>query len=420
MLDTEMPCTVNTEPAETIIEPAEDIQVEIEDVSDFQNDVAEQEVVESEDLEGVAESLEAYSQLLKQAGDKGITKQSAAMMRIGMKQIDARLNIKREALSLEGFKTCTMRDGLQTTTVSMEDVKERVKELGKRIVEFIARLIERAKAIYQKLAGPKVKTQKAAQQLIAASRAFPAYPGGKMRGSVPENVSEDLKKKAAEIKERKGDIDEESKKIRIEDTTNIVADGENTYDTITTEKAYAVFLYDRLPKALMSVMKFAKDNVGKGDASEYIESVLDHTHSEMTKVVQASIGQDFLPGSIRLSWDMENLGFKIIQGTDSNGPIEVDLRPASAITKFAQECETVLAVMTDDASVNRHNGELQQLSDSLGAKLVTELDDPAVFGAITSLITKIRSLDVLAQVERQIVTSVFAKLAIAKHELTKY
>lgn len=420
MLDTEMPCNVNTEPADAIIEPAEDIQVEIEDVSDFQSEVAEQEVIESEKLEGVAESLEAYSQLLKQAGDKGITKQSAAMMRIGMKQIDIRLGISSEALSLEAFKTCSMSDGLQTTTVSVEDVKERVQALGKRIMEFIVKLIERAKVIYQKLAGPKAKAKQTAQQLIAASRAFPAYPGGKMRGSIPDNVSEDLRKKAEEIQSRKGDVDEESTKIKIEDPRNIVADGENTYDTIANEKAYIVFLYDRLPKALMSVMKFATSNVGKGNAQEYIESVLEHTHTEMTGVTQASIGQEFLPGSIRLSWDMDNLGFKIIKGTDAEGPIEVELRPASAITKFAQECESVLGIMTDDAAVNRHNSELQKLSNDLGAKLTVELDDPAVFGAISSLITKIRSLDVISQVERQIVTSVYAKLNIAKHELIKY
>lgn len=94
-------------------------------------------------VEDAAVALEAYRQLIKDAGPDGISRQAAAFMAVGMAQIDKALGIEKSQFTaaLESYDS-TPRSAIQRAAeVSVEAIGEKLKEAGKAIIEVIKRII---------------------------------------------------------------------------------------------------------------------------------------------------------------------------------------------------------------------------------------------------------------------------------------
>ncbi|MFO5979675.1 hypothetical protein ACLBSL_33935, partial [Klebsiella pneumoniae] len=70
-----------------------------------------------------------YIDLLNTAGDRRITKQSAAFMHVTLESIDKLIGF--EKISIEDFNA-TPSSAMRFVNISQEEIKERIESIGKK------------------------------------------------------------------------------------------------------------------------------------------------------------------------------------------------------------------------------------------------------------------------------------------------
>ncbi|HFH4533042.1 TPA: hypothetical protein ACGJ7A_005733 [Pseudomonas aeruginosa] len=104
-------------------------------------------IVQAEDelgrIEDAKEALEKFQGLLLQAGEDGISRQAAAFMHVGMESIDRILGIEKSELTaaLENYDASPRSAIQKAAVISLEDIKEKLKEAGKKALEIIKKII---------------------------------------------------------------------------------------------------------------------------------------------------------------------------------------------------------------------------------------------------------------------------------------
>lgn len=423
MPDCTAPNTTNTLPAEPILEP---VDPEVEDLQLLtEEDILEVKIVEveGEDLEAVSESLEAYSALLKEAGAKGITHQSAAFMRVGMNHVDHILGYSKSSTGLESYKTSTLRDGLRHVVISQEDIKERAKETVTKFIEFIKKLFAKAMELWDQVAGPKTKVAAKAETLKETVKVYPAYPGGRMRGEVPSDAPEDLKKHAEEIKSR-GESDKETGKIKIDNAGAVFAGSTNTYNTIDRELAYITFIHETWPKAQLRILaKLLQQAKTANSADDFMYEAIVEVHEEILSLTNSSIGDKTLPGGKALIWkeDITEFVVNTIEYTGSDS-IEVDLRSSSELAKFTDSISKLIT--SGPFSKTPKAKEIEDAAARVTGALIDNRNMAEkilpVMNAFVMLVRKFQSVTTFAALDQATLRSLNLKLEIAKRELLSY
>lgn len=100
------------------------------------------------DAVDIQASIESYIELLKQAGDKGISRQSAAFMQVDLARIDKALGT--QSLGLESFNA-SPRSACQQTTISLEGLGDKLKAVGSKAVEIFEALWAKLMEFYGKV-----------------------------------------------------------------------------------------------------------------------------------------------------------------------------------------------------------------------------------------------------------------------------
>ncbi|MCT4994317.1 hypothetical protein LZK84_16880 [Pseudomonas aeruginosa] len=104
-------------------------------------------IVQAEDelglIEDAKEALEKFQGLLLQAGEDGISRQAAAFMHVGMESIDRILGIEKSGLTaaLENYDASPRSAIQKAAVISLEDLKEKLKEAGKKALEIIKKIV---------------------------------------------------------------------------------------------------------------------------------------------------------------------------------------------------------------------------------------------------------------------------------------
>ncbi|AEH03522.1 internal head protein [Pseudomonas phage PhiPA3] len=424
-LEQQPPCNVNDELADTIIEPNDEI---IEDSSDFVNVDPEVEVLndEAEELASVNEALEAYSVLLKQAGEKGINRQTAAIMAVGMRNIDRKLGFDNPGFGLEEFNSATPRDGRQQVVISIEDIKERGKVLFEKLKEFFNKLMAVAKQVWERVAGARVKTERKAQYLLTAIPKFPGYPGGKFRGEVPPvpaGVRSNLPNLADNRKEA---TDKDSFEVVINTPAPVFADGKNTYDNIDREKRYIKLLSNGLPRFYRDIFVKVREVIRSGnDDSDLMVSILDYVHRAAELVLKTGLAGESLPGNRQLVWDKEALSFALVE-SDGTVPesITLDLRPNTRLKALAKDIHSFSGepwTADREKAMKEVSGDYQAVVSDLNRVFADDVERAQrLAGAIMTLMQKVYKPGLFANVEVAVVRALSAKLEIVEAELASY
>lgn len=117
---------------------------------------------DTERYESATATLEAYIGLMQSAGSAGITRQSAAIMNVGLKQIYKTLDIGDVGTGLESYISG------DDTTVSIESLKEKAKAAGKWIWEKIIKAVKALYAFGESLVGKVAQVHAKAKELAEA------------------------------------------------------------------------------------------------------------------------------------------------------------------------------------------------------------------------------------------------------------
>jgi hypothetical protein len=181
------------------------------------DEVAEGDTSEAavdEAVEAVS-SLEAYAAALEAANaEGGLSRAGASVMNIGLESIYRRLGFQAgetNTVSLENFGQNSSRAG--ATTIALEGVKEKIKEIWAAIIAHIKKAIEWVKGHFNKIFGTAEKLQKRAKALSEAAKGINGQPKEKtfenerlakalsINGNVPASISTELTKvtKVADI-----------------------------------------------------------------------------------------------------------------------------------------------------------------------------------------------------------------------------
>lgn len=191
---------------------AESAETELLDVAESAEEGAAEEAATEEAVEAV-EALESYVTALEAAAENGgLDRHGARVLNIGLESIYTKLGFSnpKAAVSMESFGGSTSKAG--ATTLALEDVKEKIKEIWKSIVAAIKRAIAWVKGHFDKMFGAAQNLQKRAKALQEKSKGVTGTQKEKSfenerivkalakNGTVSANVSTDLEhvKKVAE------------------------------------------------------------------------------------------------------------------------------------------------------------------------------------------------------------------------------
>jgi hypothetical protein len=194
----------NDTPAAEAPPAAESAETELLDVNESAAEGDAEEAATGEAVEAV-EALEAYCEGLATAAENGgLDRHGARMMNIGLEQIYSKMGFSqtKAAVSMESFGGSSSRVG--ATTLAMEDIKDKIKEIWKAIVAAIKRAIAWAKGHFDKIFGAAQNLQKRAKAVQEKAKGINGTPKEKtfenerivkalhINGAVPASVSSEL------------------------------------------------------------------------------------------------------------------------------------------------------------------------------------------------------------------------------------
>ncbi|AEH03524.1 internal head protein [Pseudomonas phage PhiPA3] len=111
-----------------------------------------------DDMIEVQQSMEAYAALLKQTGLEGISQQTAAFLRVGLKDAERKLGVTGLVAGLESYDA-TPRSAIQKATVSTEDLKAYAKQAFEKVMELIRKLLAAIASGFESLMSGIVETE---------------------------------------------------------------------------------------------------------------------------------------------------------------------------------------------------------------------------------------------------------------------
>jgi hypothetical protein len=310
---------------------------------DSEEELAEEEAYledeqRSEELGEAQSTLEAYVGLLKQAGSKGISKQSAAFMAVGMKRVDRILGDKK-SLGLEAFDA-TPRSAASNTTVSLEDLKEKLAEAGKKIVEIFQALREKFAAWYEKFFS---KTDAVLQKAVAVDKAAaaPEEEGAKGKpSSIPAHGRNVMFAKGDELSDMAGE-------------TAVVGWLSGTY--LPAMKKFG----DSLKSSIMAANA---DNLNSSYGQEALEKA----------VSAAGLGEvpgDVMGGGFTLGELVNGVGISLNTDNYNQGPSEIAVLSHAEILAANKKIKALVKAVGESRSTTGFiNTMLKELGDAFAKK----------------------------------------------------
>ncbi len=132
-------------------EGVDEVSVEIDEIETEDN-------LQNQEYETIASAntaLESYIDILKTSD--GLTRQSAAILNVGLNNCFKTLGLKQQSTGLEDYVSCNSLDARTQATVSVESLLEKAKAGIKKAIEWIIERLKKLKAWYDNF-GRKAKT----------------------------------------------------------------------------------------------------------------------------------------------------------------------------------------------------------------------------------------------------------------------
>lgn len=140
-------------------EGVDEVSVEIDEIETEDN-------LQNQEYETIASAntaLESYIDILK--SNDGLTRQSAAILNVGLNNCFKTLGLKQESTGLEDYVSCNSLDARTQATVSIESLLEKAKAGIKKAIEWIIERLKKLKAWYNGFGNKAKKTKEEIEDL---------------------------------------------------------------------------------------------------------------------------------------------------------------------------------------------------------------------------------------------------------------
>lgn len=140
-------------------EGVDEVSVEIDEI-EIEDNLQNQEY---ETIASANAALESYIDILK--SNDGLTRQSAAILNVGLNNCFKTLGLKEESTGLEDYVSCNSLDARTQATVSIESLLEKAKAGIKKAIEWIIERLKTLKTWYDNIGNKAKKTKAEAEDL---------------------------------------------------------------------------------------------------------------------------------------------------------------------------------------------------------------------------------------------------------------
>ncbi|AEH03523.1 internal head protein [Pseudomonas phage PhiPA3] len=308
------------------------------DLKDAPDEFEQPDTITDDHLEQIDElvamhhSLENYLSHLEAAGPDGLSRHAKRAMQMGLNHIDSKLN----------RMTCSLEDS-ESTETDNSSLGNRIKEIAKRIYQFILKLIDQAKQYAKKVIGGSERVKSKAEELL-------------------KQIRDRTKPKPA------NELHNEASHVTVNSPGILFADGHFCLAECRTEQeiikfflqTYPQYTKDQINKLTKAVKSY---DVESGDVREY-ESISEFVGKHVSLV--ASIADKILPGNKKVEFRYTALGPYLGDADAKDAPSEYsfEARHRAAIEDtLKQNIATMNAVaklLKAEASILDEMRELSQ------------------------------------------------------------
>ncbi|ATN94834.1 hypothetical protein fnug_113 [Pseudomonas phage fnug] len=248
-------------------------------------------------------SLECFIDLLNTAGDRGITKQSAAFMHVTLESIDKLIGF--EKISIEDFNA-TPSSAMRFVNISQEEIKERIESIGKKILALIVHVIEQAKVAAQRVLTGIKSVEDKTDELIEKAKSLINKPTVSN-----ERVTPDF-----------------DMSIKIDNPKMLFIGDEFVLDDLTNETKVSQFLAKEWPNIARSnidkVVKLIKDYDLEDNELDKFKEAFEFIGeaNQLDKVKDTS-----LPGNSKLIFQKDKYAPRLGEDKHGDGPDTITIEP---------------------------------------------------------------------------------------------
>lgn len=250
----------------------------------------------ADELLDMQHALEHYSQLMRQTGLDGMTKDNAAFMQVGVKLIQKSLGTD-VAISTESFDSIDPRSNRIKVTISSESVKELASKAYDMFMEAIKKLVALIKKGWEFLADYSL------------------------------NLEKDIQKQRDRIKDlKRSSIDQE---LKVRNPTFLFADGEEVYPEVKGLVGLAHFAMKAYPRAMEQYFSKVGTYIKGLDVTDLGEEEVNgniHAISKpLSDLAKDSTVKALFQGNYQVDIAEDNLSFGMKQADGKSAPAEVEL-----------------------------------------------------------------------------------------------
>lgn len=434
---------VNQELANTIVEPTEDASVQ-EDTSDFGGDQASSDdsisdgdtlvavdEVEAEVLSDSMEALGHYASLLRKAGPEGISRQTAAFMRVGIEHLDVITGYQETTSGLEAFTTATPRDGRIKTVISQESLMDRAKDAGKKLWAMILAAFDKAKQLWEKYFGTRKKAEAKGKYLLTCIPQFPGYPGGQFKGDIPAppgGVSSPLPAVVKEAVASKSEEREPKTSVTVKSPSLLFFKDNRPLVNPIVYKAPLDYFYGEYTKAVVSYVRELALAVKAAVAKKSVSGLSEKMDELSQRIFAPAYRVEFnLGGGKTFKVNHETGQFEFMENGDVvTEDREFEIRAREKL-KAVVDGIVKLCARSDsyaDALKEATRAELDKMSQYIDGLWDLEDADPEEVAALGQKISKstrdAMALFPITQLEHQVDMCLLAQMSLAEAEMAAY
>ncbi|MBG7006434.1 hypothetical protein I5G20_13710 [Pseudomonas aeruginosa] len=260
-------------------------------------------------------TLEEFIGLIKEAGDKGITRQSAAFMDVALESIDRYLG--RKDISNEKYDA-SPRSAMTFIQPSLEDLGERLEALGKKLLALIIKFIDEAKAFGQRMLSGINSTLTETDELIdKAKKLANGIRVSNERAAPDFNMT-----------------------LQINSPKLLYLCGEFILDDMSCERKVSTFLARDWPTTALSnidrAVKMLKNyDLETDNLDKFDESFNAIGNGHMFDKVNGTE----LPGNVKLTFVKDKFGPRLVESDQEAAPesISIEIRDLAIVRKTLDE-----------------------------------------------------------------------------------
>ena len=317
------------------------LEAEVLEVIEAQQDIEDTEEA-IEEMEAVSVGLEAiYDTVEAQLKQGGLDPIAAQFMNIGLESYNQRLNLKSEGVpSLEAFGGDT--DRIQATTVSMEAIKQRLKEIWNAIKAAVKAALEKLIAFFARVFSSVDKLATRAKALIKKAGATKGKADGKISYSGAGFLSVGGKTDLPSVKKGLGSL---------EDTLGQAFS--------KTESGSSDFF--------KNLSDFAKDVVDNKDVEVSMDELKAKVKGSFTyKSPEFSGGYTFEPN--------DNFGYAVVSHKSASGSAEIDVPSLADVKSLGDSVLAIASKLSEGKKAVNAMKKEQDAAISAIEKMVSAVD----------------------------------------------